>query len=280
MTQKQKRGPSHWQAIVILAASTCGLAACTGSSDGSGGGGGIPTSEEYTEFDNTSSLTPSPLTFVAITNTGTPSSGNAGTLAHNLGAITGGQLQGTLNGDLSVITLSSGGFANLSNPESTAEYLRIFRTEGTGSDLFGVVGQATNLVDMPDINTGSASYSGVVELQVDDGDATYALTGDAAITAFWMTSSVNSTFDELSGTRNDSEIVNDVGTISISNATIAGSGFSGGTLSTTGTVFDVTAGASIDGTNGQFFGPAADEVGGTIVIDDTDLSVLGVFIAD
>lgn len=271
---------------VLMTTLSLAVAACGGgggsdgssSTDGSGSG---PIVGTYTEFADTTSTEATALSYLAVTNAGAASTGSAGTLDHDMDEIDGpGELAGTFTGGRTGIDLSGGGTAVLSN-EAGTEFLRIFSTSGTGSDLFGVVGQATTGADMPD--SGSANYDGTVLLDVSDGAAIYALTGDVAISATFA-GTVDSTFSGFSGTRTDSggtTSVSGLGTVSISGATQSGTGFSGGTPSGSGSVFSrVTDSADITGTNGQFFGPNADEVGGTLVVEDTSISVFGVYAAE
>jgi hypothetical protein len=258
------------------------LAACGGSGGGSGGGSSASQStaivDGYAPIANKTASTPSNLQFVAITNDGTPSTGNAGALNHGNGRINSGLLAGTLNSGRTQIGLPGGSDVRLTN-EGGTEFLRMFQTDGLAPDRFGVVGVATELADMPD--SGDVTYNGRVRMDAFDGAASYALSGDARITAdFDGGGSVDSRFSNLSGTRNDTQSVSNVGTINIDDAVISGSSFSGGTVSTTGAVFDLSGTPSTNGTNGQFFGPDADEVGGTVVIKDGDLEVFGVYAAD
>ncbi len=276
-----KRLPNTFLKVAFLVAGLS-LTACGGG--GSSGGDGGSASENtavvdgYAPVANKTATSLSALQFVAITNDGTPSTGNAGSLNHRNGQISSGLLAGTLNSGTTRIDLPGGGDVTLTN-EGGTEFLRMFQTDGLAPDRFGVVGVATELADMPD--SGAITYNGRVRMAAFDGGESYTLTGDARVTAdFAGSGTVDSRFSNLSGTRNDAESVNNVGTINIDDAAISGSSFSGGTVSTTGAVFELSGSPSTSGTNGQFFGPDADEVGGTVVIKDSELEVFGVYAAD
>ena len=255
---------------------TCALlAAC-----GGGGGGGadpVPTSGDYIRLSNTSSTGETPLGYVAINTSNATSSGLAGTLDHDGGVVDGGLLAGDINNGRTLITLSGGRTATLINPSSNL-HARIFSTSGFSNDRFGVVGQFTNPDDIPD--AGSSTYNGTVELQADNGDATFALAGDALITVGWAgVNDVDSVFSDLDGTKNDIEAANNVGTVAITGATLNGSTFSGGTFSTTGADLAYSGGGT-QMNEGQFFGPEATEVGGVFGLNAPgQLELTGVFIA-
>lgn len=182
---------------------------------------------------------------------------------------------GEFSADLLMMNLANGGTAILTNPDD-AQYLRVFRTSGTGNDLFGVVGQPTILVDLP--TAGYGRYDGIVIMAVDNTDGTYALTGSARVTAN-RSGSVDTHFAERSGRLNGDSDVNISGTISMAGAQLTGTAFSGGDLSTTGTVFD-RSGVLTTTHNGQFFGRNADEAGGTFTLGANDLSVSALFSVD
>lgn len=262
---------------------TCSLlAAC-----GGGGGGGdrevqipVPTSDDYIRLSNRSSTGETPLGYIAINNANRTASGYAGMLDHDGGTVAGGLLTGTINNGRTRVTLAGGETADLSNPSNNL-HARLFSTSGLANDLFGVVGQYTNPDDVPD--AGSSTFNGTVELQADNGDATFALTGNALITVGWDTNNdVDSVFDDLEGIRNDGVgpgvNVQNVGTITITGATLSGSTFSGGTFSTTGDDLAYTGGGT-EVNAGQFFGPEATEVGGVFGLNaPNELELSGVFI--
>ncbi len=253
------------------------VSACGGG--GSGGGGAtepaVVDPPTYTVIGNRSETQDTALVFLGTTNTGDLRFGNAGTLDHVANTIAGGRLAGATNNQRTTVTLAGGGVATLTNPVG-ADYMRVFNIQGAGEAIFGVVGQQSGPSAIPD--SGSTRYRGRVDLTVADGGQTSQLNGDADITASWSsTATVNATFDGFQEGN-----TNVAGDITITGATISNSGFRGGTLSTSGALFDVTDSASIAGTRGYFFGPDADEVGGTLIIDDPSgsLEIVGVFSAN
>jgi hypothetical protein len=256
------------------------LSACGGGGGGDGGGGLTPPvvvdPGTYTEISDTTSTESTALVYLGTTNTGALRFGNAGTLDHVANTVASGRLAGTINGPRTTIMLTGGGTAALTNPGGT-DYLRVFSTQGDGDPIFGVVGQQTGPSGIPD--NGSTRYQGEVELTVADGINVSSLTGDADIVASWSGGgSATATFNAFE--ENGSSVGGD---ITITGATISNSGFQGGSLTTSGALFDVTGTADISDTRGYFFGPGADEVGGTLLIDDTgsgSLEIIGVFSAN
>ncbi len=264
------------------------LSAC-GGGGGDDGNSGEPTAPDVTGgvagsatvFSNASVTEDSALRYVAVTTSGAGSNGNTGALDHDGNLITGGLLGGDLNGGRTQVDLTDGGLANLTNPNGQ-QYVRFFNLEGSQFNRFGVVGIQTGAANVPD--SGGATYSGIVEMQAANSDDSYDLTGTVNITAtFAGSGNVTSAFTQLSGTGNTSGFVGtgDTGTITISNATISNGAFTGGAASGTGPLFDDISGtANLSGTRGEFFGPAADEVGGVLSISQGDLEILGVYSAD
>jgi len=229
-------------------------------------------------FADATSTVDSSLRYVAVTNQGVGVAANTAALDHNGGTITGGRLGGVLNAPRTQVTLTNGGIADLQNPQAT-QYLRIFRTQGTGADRFGVVGVQTDPATMP--TTGSATFNGSVEMQATNTTDSYALVGDAAITANWGSPArVNSTFNNFTVTSGNGAGLATIGTLTITNAPLADAAFLGGTPSGTGDLFGTVAtSAKMTGTRGEFFGPGAAEVGGVVVLKQTTLEVIGVYIA-
>ena len=284
MTHRAKR---HFFALAtcsLLAA--CGGGSGTAAGDGTGSNGGpaeVPTSDSYIALNEVTSAVETPLGFVAMNSSNRTARGYAGTLDHNTGTLSGNGalLIGSVNIARTLVSLPGGETAELSNPGNTASHARIFRTNGLSNDLFGVVGQYTNLDLIPAM--ASSIYNGSVTLQADNGNATFALVGDATITASWSGDGITSVFNNLDGTRNDGLgggiNVSDVGTVTISGATLNGSQFSGGTFSTTGDDLVYTGGGTQTHA-GQFFGPDAQEVGGVFGLEkENELELSGVFVA-
>ena len=260
-------------ARVTMLTAVLALTAC-GGSDGSGIT--VPVDNTtYTQLSSTTATMPTQLRFVATTDDGVRSSGNAGTLQHDTNVISSGRLAGTINNARTEIDLNASGRAVLTNPANT-DYLLVFATEGNGTPIFGVVGQVTASGGVP--TGGNTTYNGSIDLTVADGNTIDTLSGDARIRTSWDNGQVDSRFNNFA--RGNTSVA---GSIEIDNANISGNSFSGGSLSTTGNVFDVTGSASLSGTRGEFFGPGADEVGGVLLIDDTGSGtrrIVGVYSAN
>lgn len=245
------------------------LAACGGGGAGDGaapGDGGSPyvgpNVDVYTAFENAVSSEVSPLIYVALDNAREPDSGNAGTLDHDQRLISEGLLAGTLNVDFTAIALDGGGTADLSNP-ANADFARIFVTTG-GDARFGVVGVPTNFADIP--SNGNSEYSGHVILDLNTDRGTFALTGDAGVSVNWA-GGAETNFTQLGGRLNDADVVADIGTVRVRDAVLSGTGFSGGTLTTTGEDLEFSTAATVEHA-GQFYGSGASEVGGILVVED------------
>jgi hypothetical protein len=262
---------------LALLMSCSALAACGG---GGGGGGGIqvpPEVDGYIALSNTSSTGETPLGYVAITNTNATSSGFAGTLDHDTGTVRNGSLSGTIDGALTGISLANGNSATFTNPAGTT-HVRIFTTNGLSNDLFGAIGQFTNQADKP--IDGTSTYNGDVIMDAFNGSDSFALTGNATVNVGWIgAGDVDTVFTGLSGQKNDTQNVQNIGTVTINNATITGTSFSGGTFSTTGSDLAYSGGGNGE-IEGQFFGPDATEVGGVFSLDaPSQIELSGVFIA-
>jgi hypothetical protein len=264
---------------IALLASCLALAACGGGSGGGGGSIPIPTSNDYIQLSNTSSTGETPLGFIAINVSNATSSNFAGMLDHDGGTVSGGSLSGSINDSRTLITLPGGQTATLTDPARTL-HTRVFSTSGLSNDLFGVVGQITNAVDIP--VTGSSTYNGSVELQADNGTATFALTGNAQINVGWDSSGdVDAVFSGFRGVVNDTGNAQNVaGTVTINDASLNGSSFSGGTFGATGFGLETDyTGGGTQVHEGQIFGPEATEVGGVFGLTSNTLDLSGVYIA-
>lgn len=262
------------------------LSACGGGGGGGGAAGGPvpvrsvtsylgPDIDAYAVFDETESSKLSPLFFITVDNAREPDSGNAGELDHEQRLISGGLLAGTLDADFTVITLDAGGTAELSNP-ANADFARILAT--TGADArFGVVGVPASLGDIP--SSGTAEYLGSVVLDLNTDRGTFALTGDAGVSVDWA-GGAETDFTNLGGRLNDIEEIANVGTVNVRGAVLSGTGFYGGTLTTTGDDLEFSTSATFEHA-GQFYGPNAGEVGGILVVEDPEgANMSAVFIAN
>lgn len=261
--------------FAVFALSACGGGGGSGTRDVEDMDGSGPTVGTYAAFADTTATAETVVRYVSIDNAQISTQQNSGVLDHVGGTISTGFLAGTLNAGRTEIVLTGGGTATLTNPAST-EYMRFFQTSGTGNDQFGVVGQPTDVQDMPP--SGSSTYNGRVRMDVSTNDGPYALTGAAVITANWN-NDIDTRFQGLSGVRNENENVTISGSISMRDAPLSGTSFSGGTLETTGSFFD-TDSTPATTHNGQFFGPNADEVGGTFTLLAPDLNISAVFSAE
>lgn len=253
------------------------------------GCGGAPATEQlevvgdgYVELSATTAAAVSTLTYQGFTTAGAPRAGSAGSLTHDTGVITGGLLAGTINTARTSVALDDGGTAELTNPAST-EYHRAFATQPTsGTPVVGVVGVRTDPGDLPG---GTATTTGTASIAITDGGDFYELTGTARVDANFGDGSVDVTLSNLAGTRrtgaSDTSVGNQ-GTLRIVDNTISGSGFSGGAASFSGS-FSLSGGADSSDSRGAFYGPAAEEAGGVVVIDDTGsggIAVLGTYFTD
>lgn len=277
------------KAVLTLCAGAL-LGACGGSGGGDDGGSDEPVASDVTDgvvgstlgFTSTSAVQDSSLRYVAVTTSGEGSNGNTGALDHDGNLITGGLLEGTINGSRTRIELTNDNTGAIANLSGGLQFVRVFGFEGSQYSRFGVVGIQTGDANVPDSGTGV--YSGTVQMQATNSDDSYSLTGNVAVSAsFAGAGNVTSTFDQLSGTGNNTGSVGtgDTGTITITGATISNGAFTGGTASGTGPLFDdVSGAANLSGTRGEFFGPAADEVGGVLSLSQGDLLVTGVYTAD
>lgn len=265
------------------------LAACGGAGDGGGGAAQnqvedvvLPPAEPSrptipsVRFMSAGTSDTTPLGVIAINVSNNTTRGFVGNLNQNQETIEGGLLAGTFDQDRTRVNLTNGGSVALIALTSNT-YARSFATSGLSDDLFGVVGQATNLSEMPDM--GSSTYNGRVSLQADNGDATFALSGQAVVSVGWgPANDVDTVFRDLDGRKNDTQNVTDIGTVTISNATISGTGFSGGIFTTTGSDL-AYAGGGQRVHEGQFFGPNASEVGGVVGLTSSELELSAVFSA-
>ena len=272
-----------WTRPAVLAGLLPVLAACGASSGG--GSSGSAAQDDFdpvtgTEnagttignFQDTTNATPSALSFIAIDD-GVGTSGTTGALDHAANTVTAGILQGDLNAGRTEIALDGGGTATLTNPAST-EFARFFRIESPTDTRVGVVGMTA--ADIP--TDGTVNYGGHVDLTfVRRNDPPRSVDGAANVSVNFDTNRVTTTFGDLSETGG----LSNVGTLTISGATLVGDSFSGGTASGTGLLdLDATSAGVQSATGGQLYGPNADEVGGVVAISTDDLTVQGAYIAE
>lgn len=258
------------------------LLACGGSDSG----GVVVVDPGYaTLFDPTSDLT-SALSAHGLNSTTLVVASGSGTLDRANDRVAGAGLTGDVNASRTLITLDVGGTVTIT--DGATDYVAMFLAEPSGDDpSFGVVGIPTAIADLPDSSV-TATYSGTTNFSIIDDTSFYELVGAASVTADFGAGDLDATFSSLDGTRKDgssaSADVTDVATITLRDAVISGNSFSGGTAEFTSTQIstDLT-GEELVESSGGFYGPDADEVGGVVLVDDTDtgsLLLLGAFVAD
>ena len=150
-------------------------------------------------------------------------------------------------------------------------------------DSIGIVGIATNPADIP--NNAKATFTGdsFGSITTIASLASEGFSGNALVEADFGNGQVDVTMNNLLQSNNLPPSTFD--TIRIDNMTIAGSAFSGGTLTTTqgGVAVNVTGQNTTTTTLGNFYGPAGsapDEAGGVLVSEGNTRLLLATFIAD
>lgn len=269
---------------LLLIAATLLLSACFGGGDSGGdddnvAGGAVPavaieeTSPDYPDISDRAAMAGPTTVTIVLLEDGVPQLSGTSGFDQATGAMTGGLLDGTDIDDTA-----------FTNP-ADSEYARIFNISGA-TNLFGVVGFVTD-ADIPPDGTVTNYNRGNAELVAAFVGDTYVLSGNATMTATWADNRISGQFTDLSGTVSSSlsgveQPVNDVGDISLTDSIISGSTFSGGAVSGTGIFAPLDGDSLTIGTQGAFFGPEADEVGGVLVIDDNDndIDIIGAFQAD
>lgn len=197
-----------------------------------------------------------------------PETNDGITLNRSSGAVSGGDLAGQ-NIDGAIFSNPAGG-----------EYSRFVIDEG--NSIVGVVGLDVLSGDLP--TTGTSDYNvGRVEMTAIFEEGPYVLSGNATFTATWGTGdNLDGRFFNLSGTNPLGGSVINQGVITLTDADISGDRFSGGSVTGNGLFAGLGGSSSTSGTQGAFFGPEADEVGGVLLINDNnqDIRILGAFQAD
>ena len=282
-------------AFIVLALS---LGACGGGGGGgasssgaspSSGGGSSPATEDmdgsgpsvgtYLVFSATTAGATSGLQTIAIENGQALATLINGTLDHENNNIAGGDLTGSFDVARTEIILDSGGTITLTNL-ADAEFLRVFDGTINGQNVFGVVGVPTLPDDVPGSGSGTAIYNGSVQMSLQNSDGVYVLTGDAELAADWDSQNITTVFDNLSGELNTVDVGAVTGVLQIAGAPIVGAGFAGGELTTQTGVFVSDDPDLTFLHEGGLFGANADEAGGVLLIDATDLEVGAVFVAE
>jgi hypothetical protein len=198
----------------------------------------------------------------------TPALDDNVTVTYSNGSLVGGVLEGK--------NLDTSAFSNPAN----GEFSRVFRI--SGENLFGVVGLDVLSGDLPETGTFSVYNEGWVGMNAALEGRLLTLEGDATFTASWGTGDLSGRFFNLSGRDSLDQTVTNVGTIVLTGADITADQFSGGNVTGTGVFAGLGGTSSTIVTQGAFFGPLADELGGVLLIDDLtqDILVIGAFQAD
>ncbi|MEJ8563142.1 transferrin-binding protein-like solute binding protein [Yoonia sp. GPGPB17] len=274
----------HLSSLTVIALSACGDGGSGDSDEGS------PDSDPVTYvqiFDATSTET-SELSGHELPSGSTTLGLLAGTLDRSADRATVGALSGDINALRTQIDLDGGGIITLD--ELSTAYVTTFTSQpNAGIPSIGVIGIPTAAGDMP--TTGTVTLyadSAGSSIQIIDGSAVYDLTGAVSAEVVFNSNDVDLVFENLNGTRSTGvaapQPVSDVATITIDDASIAGSVFTGGTATFASTEITSTlSGTQTVQTSGGFFGPEADEIGGVFIIDDTTgatLLIQGTFIVD
>lgn len=193
-----------------------------------------------------------------------------------------GTLDGSIDLARTTVTLTGGGVVDLTG---TADFARFYVAQPTvGSQTRGVVGVSTIVSNVP--VSGTASYTGTSQVQIQDGLNFYELQGTVAATADFAAGTLDVTLDDLDGTQTfiGTTNVTDVATITIADAIISGNTASGGTSTLVSAT--INGGAGFSGTQttlheAGFYGPYADEVGGVFdIVDTSTFLVSGQYIGD
>ncbi|WP_108813644.1 transferrin-binding protein-like solute binding protein [Loktanella sp. Alg231-35] len=268
---------SSRSAVAVVAA--IGLSACGSAGGGGGGDGGgtpteptsaaveVPPNMNYPDLSNRISGT-SEVAYVVLRND-LPLYEDGVQVNQLTGAVSGGLLAST--------DLDDAEFLNPAN----GEFSRIVRI--SGNNVFGAVGLDVLAGDLP--TSGVSNYNeGWVGMTATFSDNVYVLTGNATFTVTWDgVGDIDGRFFNLSGTAAQGGSVTNGGTIILTNGGLdANERFSGGSVTGTGIFADLGGTSSTSGTQGAFFGPDADELGGVLRINDNteDIQVFGAFQAD
>ncbi len=250
-----------------------------------GGGGGTdpdPSPSTFPTFRDTDSQETSDLAAASLNSAARSTAGLSGTLNRGADRATIGNLSGDINADRSEVELSGGGTLKLQWEDN--EYSSRYVAEGQGFDrTIGIIGAVTSSADLP---TSNATYNGTTTLTIQDGGSLFDVSGSAEIVADFGSGDVTTTLDDLDGTRvnglNLSNVSN-VATITITDSDISGATFDGGDVSITSSQLSNLGSSADSSLDGAFFGPEGEEVGGVLVVDDTDsgdLVIFGDFIAN
>lgn len=253
--------------LIISSISIAGLSAC---SSGSSSAPLVPLTDD-------TSTAVSALSVQSVGTGGNVSS--TGSLDRSTGEIKLNGMTRTLSADGTSATGTGG---NLSISPGNTEYVATFID---GSD-FGVYGTKTQRGDVP--ISGAATYNGDSTVVVISADGVFDLTGDASFDVDFKARSATGTIDNLDGTLSTGlrapSSVNDAATIALTDVRTSNNGLSGGDIAIDSDIITTgISGSETSSLRGQFYGPDADEIGGTFQLDDRDsgdLLVSGTFTGD
>lgn len=296
---------------LLAATSACSLlVACGGGSTGDGitTPTPTPTTPSYETLSSTAAAT-STLGGVALRSNNTSGAldivTTSGTTTHNTGntTITDGTYSLTdadgFNGGNTLTDGTSTITTDASALSGTYQYVTVYDQSYTSGgvvyDSRGVGGVVTRAADVP--TTGTATYMGDAQGQVVTGTQGFDLArGTSTVSADFGARTVNVTMTGFTATdqTTGNATTAPIDTISANGMTIAGNGFSGGTVATTngGAAVDITGANTTTTAQGAFFGfngaqtapsgtmAAPDEVGGLVLQRGDDGIVAGAFVAD
>lgn len=243
----------------------CLILVCTTSLVASGGGSGGGDGG-YQAFNSTADVT-SILGGQTLQTNGTNGqvliSNVTGTLKHKSGALSiknGGYTLDDNDGFDANNIATDGKSSLVFQPSNDFKYVvyfeQNFTRDNVNYDVEGVMGVTTKADDIP--NSGSAHFAGNASAVVISTAGGFDLTnGNSSIDANFATGKVNVelnnfTISNHTGSNNAAPI----DSIKVSDMTISGNKFSGGTLETfkSGTTVNVTGANSVSGKTGNFFG--------------------------
>jgi len=257
-----------------LAAASLGLAACSGGTGNGPGMSGGPDIDNTVAFDSNSTAQ-SEVTFAALDPEGALSDGLT-VYARDGDTMTGSALAGTYDPATGIVTLDDGGMATLTQTGDFSGTILLETTDGTAFGTFGV-----RASDAP--TTGTATYTGTTELTIVDGSSLYEVSGDMTAFADFDDEGFDVVLDNLDGTQTDGfgvpqGTVEDLAVVEIGAAEINGGAIQGGIPGFDSDTIAVDLSDFNELTHeGNFYGPGYDEVGGSLVIDDSDAGSLLIF---
>jgi len=258
------------------------LSAC-GTSTNSNFKGGVAVDDTVSFFD-TSSNAISNIKAFAFDSTDIAITSPTGTINRQPNTIFLGTLNGPLDTSGGTTTLITGGTMTLE--DVGASYVaRLTASPNGANPIVGVVGVPTDPSSMPN---SSATYNGDTQFLLIDGTTTFDMTGSATVSADFANGLVDLAVASMNGEKSDGltapVAVFDLGSMSITGASINGTDFGGGTFTMTSTQISNLPAAPIqNGMIGGFYGPEAREVGGIISVDGSsngEVVVIGDFIAN